>query len=249
MKSEILAFAKKVFGEPNEGARWTITAAAQTSGREEEDEDEKEARKGFTLIEVMVAISILAISMTAIVGINVGSARATPEIKFYVIATQLARLKMIEFEAEMKKKGYSQFEEADYDGDFSDIDFDQWKWKAHVSKVELKLPSNMGTGENEKDKQMAGFMGYATIITDIIKASMREVKITVYLDDPDSDYKEELSVSTHLIDPASAGGQTGATSTSTSTSTSTQTPQTNPTGTNPYTSPFTSPSASPFKKQ
>ncbi len=246
MKSELIEFAKKVFGEPDGGARWTIAEAAETDSQYEGDDD-KEARRGFTLIEVMVAISILAISMTAIVGINVGSARATPEIKFYVIATQLARLKMIEFEAEMKKKGYSQFEEADYDGDFSDIDFDNWKWKAHVSKVELKLPSNMGTGENEKDKQMAGFMGYATIITDIIKASMREVKITVYLDDPDSDYKEEMSVSTHLIDPASAGGQTGTSSTSTPTST--QTPQTNPTGTTPYTSPFTGPSTSPFKKQ
>ncbi len=171
-------------------------------------------KSGFTLIEVMVAVAILAISLTAIIGINIASARATPEIKFYVIATQLARLKMIEFEAEMRKDGFSQFEEAEYEGDFDEEGFPEWKWKIKVNKVELQLPTNIGGADEHagQNAAMASFSGYASIITDIIKNTAREVKLIVYIED-ESGFRDAMSVTTHLVDwsgSAMLGGSSGA---------------------------------------
>jgi len=149
----------------------------------------------------MVAIGILAISLVSIAGVNAGSIRATTDIKFYVIATQLARLQMLEFEHEMKEKGFSEFEETEIEGDFDDWDFPNWNWKIKVTKVELELPTSVpGQDENA----MAGMVGYASIIGDIIKNTMREVQLTVWLDEG-SGYTNEITVATHVIDSSKSG--------------------------------------------
>ena len=197
---------------------------------------------GFTLIEVMVAVGILAISLVAIAGVNAGSIRATTDIKFYVIATQLARLQMLEFEHEMAEKGFSEFEETEIEGDFDDWEFPGWKWKIKVTKVELELPTSV---PGQEENAMAGMVGYASIIGDIIKNTMREIQLTIWLDD-DAGYTNEITVATHVIDTSKNGlFKPGANVSDLTKSTNTNT-NTNTTKNTTQTSPFTSTSKSPF---
>lgn len=59
----------------------------------------------FTLLEVMVAVAILAIAMTAIFASEAGAIRVASRARFLTTATLLARCKMSELEEEVLRQG------------------------------------------------------------------------------------------------------------------------------------------------
>jgi general secretion pathway protein I len=61
---------------------------------------------GFTLLEVMVAVAILALSLTAIFSSQGGAIRAGTRARQLTTATLLARCKMAEVEEEMAREGF-----------------------------------------------------------------------------------------------------------------------------------------------
>src|SRR5690606_3778714 len=68
--------------------------------------------RGFTLLEVMVAMAILAVSLVAIIGINGGTVRSHGYAKRLTIATMLARSKMADIETHFFHEGFtSQFDQ------------------------------------------------------------------------------------------------------------------------------------------
>ncbi len=81
---------------------------------------------GFTLLEVMVAISIIAIALTAVLGSQSQSLSIASEAKFNTTATLLAQQKMAEISS-----GYSQDLSSD-SGDFGD-EFPNYRWELKVS--------------------------------------------------------------------------------------------------------------------
>ncbi|MDH5673459.1 MAG: type II secretion system GspH family protein [Myxococcales bacterium] len=62
-------------------------------------------RSGFTLLEVMVAIAILALSLSAIYSSQAGAIRAAHRSRKMGIATLLARCKMQEVEQQLEEEG------------------------------------------------------------------------------------------------------------------------------------------------
>src|SRR5690606_30539651 len=60
----------------------------------------------FTLLEVMVAVAILALSMTAIFSSEGGAIRAGARARQMTTATLLARCKMAEVEEQMAREGF-----------------------------------------------------------------------------------------------------------------------------------------------
>jgi general secretion pathway protein I len=78
-------------------------------------------RAGFTLLEVMVAVAILAISMATLFGSQSQSLVLATEAKFNTNASLLAGLKLAELES-------GRIEPVDDEGNFG-ADFPEYKWK------------------------------------------------------------------------------------------------------------------------
>ena len=91
---------------------------------------------GFTLLEVMVAMAIIAIALTAVMGSQSQSVSLASEAKFSTTAPLLAQSKMAEIEvAEVKDLN-------DDSGDFGD-DFQGYTWQLSVKDIVFEEPENV----------------------------------------------------------------------------------------------------------
>ena len=72
-------------------------------------------RGGFTLLEVMIAVAILALSLTAIFSSEVGAANVAARTRRQNVATTLARCKMGEIEQLIATQGLPALEKKDTD--------------------------------------------------------------------------------------------------------------------------------------
>lgn len=95
---------------------------------------------GFTLLEVMVAMAIIAIALTAVLGSQSQSVSLATEAKFNTTAALLAQSKMAEMEA---KKPVDLTSDS---GDFGE-DFPGYSWRATVTDVmsvgPVDVPDNL----------------------------------------------------------------------------------------------------------
>ena len=88
---------------------------------------------GFTLLEVMVAMAIIAIALTAVLGSQSQSISLAAEAKFSTVAALLAQSKMAEMELEDPDDLTSDA------GKFRE-DFPDYRWDVKVSDVTLVEP-------------------------------------------------------------------------------------------------------------
>ncbi|MBS2029042.1 MAG: prepilin-type N-terminal cleavage/methylation domain-containing protein [Deltaproteobacteria bacterium] len=91
-------------------------------------------QRGFTLLEVMVAMAILAIALVALSEINAGAIAMHSYAKQLNVAAMLARGKMLDIETQLDEKGLPAEGEnmSPSDGNFEDEGFPQYKWKVEV---------------------------------------------------------------------------------------------------------------------
>ena len=98
-------------------------------------------RRGFTLLEMMVAIFILATSMAILLGTQSTSMRLMGYANNTSVITMLTRSKMQDIEYEVlrtiKDEGVKEDYVEKYDGDFSDEGYDDITWEAVVQSIEL----------------------------------------------------------------------------------------------------------------
>lgn len=174
------------------------------------------AQGGFTLLEVMVAIAVLAVAMSAIVGVNVGAMAMTSRTKGYTIAPLLARSKMIDVEESIREKGFPDFDERE-EGDFAEEGYPAITWSSEVLKIKLpapdlsggadlggalgKLTGNTAGGESLGIGPMGGdasmLMSGLPMIMDQLEKAIREVRVTVTW--ADGKRETEFSVTTHIV--------------------------------------------------
>lgn len=88
-------------------------------------------RRGFTLLEAVVALAILGLSLMAIFDLNAGAVSMHAYTKKLTVATLLARSKMIDLEQELYDKGF-QADDDEQSGDFSAEGFTTFKWRAKI---------------------------------------------------------------------------------------------------------------------
>jgi prepilin-type N-terminal cleavage/methylation domain-containing protein len=148
-------------------------------------------KKGFTLLEVMLALAVFAFAMTALVGFNARGYVNEARARRLSNAVQLARTKMVEYQLEIEKgTAKGEFpEEKTENGEF-EKPFEDYKWKIEVRKVELPMPP---IGEEEGG---GGAQQMMQMMTKQISDSVREIKLTVQWDEMGKD--RSFDVTTHI---------------------------------------------------
>jgi len=147
-------------------------------------------RSGFTLLEVMVAISILAISLSVLLTFSGNTLVKSGNAERVTIAAMLARQKMVdmelEIEKEMKKNVFP--EEKSEEGSFEEP-YEDYSWEVEIKKVELPPPMSAEKGSIQAviSKQLS---------KEIAK-SIRELKVVIKWMDMGSE--ESLDVTTHIV--------------------------------------------------
>jgi general secretion pathway protein I len=87
--------------------------------------------RGFTLLETVVALAILAMALMAIFDINSGAVGNHAYAKKLTVATLLARSKMTDLEQKLYDEGFSSDDDEE-SGDFSREGWENFKWRAKI---------------------------------------------------------------------------------------------------------------------
>lgn len=97
--------------------------------------------KGFTLLELMIAIFILALSVTILLGTQNTSMRMMGYANNTAVVTMLTRAKMQDIEYEVQRQIADEGIKEDFvetlDGDFRDEGYDDIYWSALIQSIEL----------------------------------------------------------------------------------------------------------------
>ena len=127
---------------------------------------------GFTLLEVMIAVAILAVTLTTLMTFSGNTMIKSGRAERLLVATTLARQKMAEIELDlMKATKKGEFpDERSEDGKF-DEPYDDYSWKMALRRVELPAPV---MGEKGSIQETVG-----RELTKEISKTVRELKLTV----------------------------------------------------------------------
>ncbi len=87
--------------------------------------------RGFTLLETVVALAILALALMAIFDLNSGAVSNHVYSKHLTVASFLARSKMTDLEQKLYDEGFSNDDDEE-SGDFSDEGWPNYKWRAKI---------------------------------------------------------------------------------------------------------------------
>lgn len=95
-------------------------------------------KRGFTLLEVMISLAILAVSLVAISDLNGGAVAMHAYSRRATEATLLLRGKMLDIEEDLNKTGFSDFNDEKH-GDFTEENAAGYSWSAEILKPDVRL--------------------------------------------------------------------------------------------------------------
>ncbi len=176
------------------------------------------AGSGFTLLEVMVALAILAGAFVATSDVVSGALRNHVRAQHLEVATLLARGKMAALEDRYEWKGF-RVDDEEADGTFEDDGHPEVKWRLEVKVPPLQItPDSVlraltGSDQGVKDLMpsadsapqlapyqallTASLQGVLTKLGDQLKRGVRQVRLTVSW--PEGASTESFTVTTHLV--------------------------------------------------
>ncbi len=141
--------------------------------------------RGFSLLEVMAAITILAGLLIAVTRIVSHSYYYTERVAAIYLGTELARLKMHDVEEMIKKDGIPTADKEE-EGEFEEKAYQGFKWRYAIKRVHIPLPDvggSLATGEaGETDQGQAADLlsGAKSMIEDFIKEKVRKLTVEVW---------------------------------------------------------------------
>ena len=169
---------------------------------------------GFTLLEIMVAVAILATTLVILLEIVTNNIRATNHAKLTTAATFLARNKMSDIEDDILYNGFSSDTE-NAKGTFKADGYDQYRWETSIERIELPTDMTQKTQDASKNASqdskdpmamMTGFLGgmMSTFIEPIrlgLQESVRKVTVRVFWDE-NGRRNQSIEVVQYLTDPS-----------------------------------------------
>jgi general secretion pathway protein I len=184
----------------------------------------RESCEGFTLLEVMVAIAILAMSLTAIFSTQVQNVSMSNHTKWITVANLMGRCKMSEIELELRRDGFPEADESESAREcceiFENDDFN-CSWK--IQRVELPSTIDVETamGEAMTQDSLSGFIGdfqaerinnqlssmggmgalssLLPLINDLLVGTIRRINLTVKWKERGK--KKEMELTQYVVNP------------------------------------------------
>jgi len=147
-------------------------------------------QRGFTLVEVVIALAILAVSMSMLMTTQAASVRNAGKSRELTLATLLARSKLIDIEQLLFDDGFVEGEQVE-EGNFGDEGYEKTKWKATITELEMDIGSLsslcglVGGGGDEEggaamcDEMLGGIGGLMEGFMQDFGRSLRLVELTV----------------------------------------------------------------------
>jgi prepilin-type N-terminal cleavage/methylation domain-containing protein len=190
-------------------------------------------RRGFSLLEVMVALAILTVCLVLLAETQSSAVLLTTEAERIVVATDLARMKLNEALLEVEQDGF-QTSDRNESGDFKDLgddlldvefgeDLDDYEWEWLVSEVDIEMLGDLAAAAQsmpaeEGGEASAGGPGGALAglsmlgigpeaITQFLAPYVREVRVRVWWGGDSEQAEEdgtEVVLTTHVINPGGA---------------------------------------------
>ena len=93
--------------------------------------------RGFTLLEVMLALALLGFGLTVLIKSASGSIGAAKESEMMGVATDLSRSKMYDIEEKLVKDGFTDTDQSEEDETFDDEGWPAIRYSYKVEQVEL----------------------------------------------------------------------------------------------------------------
>lgn len=178
------------------------------------------AGRGFTLLEVMVALAILAGALMALSDVVGGALRNHVRAQQLEVATLLARGKLVALEEKFERTGFRDFDETE-DGTFEEDGHPEIRFAAEVVKPEVDLSAEkilatltgsedlssllQGAGGEEGTSTLDPRAGALSAIVQTqltafgekVKKGVRELRLTVRWQEGETE--RAFTVVTHLV--------------------------------------------------
>ena len=177
---------------------------------------------GFTLLEVLIALAILAVSLMILVSAQSNAARMTVEADRILIGTMLAKRKLADTEIALEAlPGFSEQDSVRDEGDFRDLFSDRYSeftWETEVKKLDIRNAStgslvdllglsDMMEGNEGEESALPGLPNQETLanmvnldeVSEQLARYIREVHVTVRWDDGNGG--DSVTLTTHVIKP------------------------------------------------
>lgn len=183
--------------------------------------------RGYTLMEVLVALSILATGLTILLGTQASSARMSEQANQMALAALLARSKMIDIEYELVTDGFSEMTE-NASGDFRDEGFREIEWDATIEVIEITpdAQEDFNTTVYEQlfgDGESGGSLSGSTAVSSFLPMILAQIppiindmatrsrKVTLTISWPDGRGELTLTVQQYVVNlnPGGAEGPQG----------------------------------------
>jgi prepilin-type N-terminal cleavage/methylation domain-containing protein len=155
------------------------------------------AQAGFTLLEVMIAVGILAIGIGSILVAENNSLDIMMRAKRMTTVAMLAKNAIVEAEREISGKSFTEVKEEE-SGQFK-APFQEYRWERKISEV--KFPEVLDQSEQKKDEVSTideNTQRVVKLATNYLSKTTREISVTIKW--TENKQEQKYSVSQYWVD-------------------------------------------------